>query len=102
LSRFEDGEEPKHEGRLLDRDLLVAAVASTEGDFPKPRRLFGKDQERELEGFGEACCVRPERLGEGGGGRRLTGLISPGTLPEVPPALGAIRWGRYLRFRSCT
>jgi hypothetical protein len=63
---LEHGEQPEHGGRLLDRDLVVAAVASVPAECggAEPRRLFGEDQEGELEGFDKAdmlelSCGRP-------------------------------------------
>jgi hypothetical protein len=44
---------------------------------------------------GKTCRGRPWAWADGG-------LFSPGTFPEVPPARGAIRWGRYLSSRPGT
>jgi hypothetical protein len=56
LTPFEHSEEPEHGGLLLDRDPVVAAVASVPAESCRLEacRLFGEDQKGEFEGFGEA------------------------------------------------
>ena len=67
-STIQHGEQAEHGGRLLERDLVVAAVASVPAERcgAKPRWLFREDQESELEGLGEADVLELDGGGSGG------------------------------------
>lgn len=65
---FEHREKAEHGGRLFDRSPSVAAVASVpaERSGSERGRLFGEDQEGELEPFGEADVLEFNGTGPGG------------------------------------